>query len=282
MNLISYPFSEKPPFGDEQKVIVSLESQYLSTHSLSLPDISNSQAKLAITHILEDELLQPLDEVLIFPNKENNDTWSAIVISGDIFSNVKRELIEQKINCLSLVPDFMLLPVIEGKITYIEQGDFVLFRTSKFSGGKINKDIFFQLYQNDKLQPENLGEHYDQFNLLSVNLWQKYGKNIKPFQLSISLLAGLFLLNLISLGIDNQQLSKRLEAQNTHNRTLFKSTFPDTRIVDLQVQLNNKLTQINKWQRLLERDLLLAMSKHKFDNNTKSIEFKNNKLQVSK
>lgn len=282
MNLISYPFSENIP-NSEQQVIVSLDGLLLSTHSLNFPNMSSSQAKLAITHTLEDELLEPLDEVSIFQQKEDNGIWSAIVISKEILSNIKREISEKKINCLSLVPEFMLLPVADGKITYFEQNDLILFRASKFNGGKINKDIFFQIYKTQDLLPSKLGEHYQQFSLISNNLWEKYSQIIKKFRLNMGLLAGIFVLSLISLSVDNWQLSQQLELQKTQNHDLFQSVFPQVaRIVDLPVQLNEKMIKINKWQRLLERDLLLAMSKYEFNSSIKSIKFKNNKLQVSK
>ncbi len=283
MQFVHYPFSAEHLPQTEQKITLIVDCLLLSTHTINIPKMSVNKAKQAIIYALEDKLLQTVDELSIFSEKENDGTWSVIVIESETLLNIKQEINENAINCLAVVPEFMCLPMVEDKISYIEQDDSVLFRISKFSGGKINKKLFFQYHQEADLQLSELGEHYAAFDFLKVNLWQKYGKYLKQFKVSIALLASVFTLNLVALTLENQQFSKQLETITAQNKALFQNIFPDiTQIVDLPVQLEQRLTKVDKWQRSLDKGLLLAMSKHKFDNKTQSIEFKNNKLQVRK
>ncbi len=283
MQLIHYPFSAQQQIKSQQKTIISLDCLLLSVHPVKIPKMSANQAKQAVIYALEDELLQSIDELSIFPNKEQDQSWSAIVVENETLSQVKAQIDEKAINCLALVPEFMCLPLLTDKISYIEQGDLVVFRASKFNGGKIDKTIFFELYEQDNLQAAEFGQHYAGFNFLKISIWATYSKQIKQFRVSCALLVFIFILNLASLVIENQQLSKHLAVKKAQNKTLFKSTFPDIKsIVDLPVQLQVRLDKIDKWQKLLNKDLLLAMSKYKFDNNTKSIKFENNELQVLK
>lgn len=283
MQLIHYPLSKDQQIAGEQKTIVVLDCLLLAVHSVKIPKMRASQAKSAVAYALEDGLLQALDEVAVFPQKENGDTWEAIVVAREVLAQVSDKISENAINCLALVPEFMLLPVIKGKIAYFEQQDWVLFRASKFNGGKLDKTLFFELYQTDVLQASTLGEYYADFNFFKVNLWEKYGKQVKQFRASMALTACIFALSLVGLALENQQLSKRLELKIMHNKTLFQSTFPSiTRIIDLPVQLNDRLAKINQSKILLNSDLLSAMSRYSFGKNTKNIKFDNNKLTALK
>ncbi|MBE8232259.1 MAG: hypothetical protein HAW67_00890 [Endozoicomonadaceae bacterium] len=282
MQTIHYPFSQ-PQTTNKQAVVIALDCLLLSSHAVNIPKMSTKNAAQAVTYALEDELLQSIEDVTIFPNKDSGGSWSASVVESAVLSNIKDEISQAKINCQALVPEFMLLPVLEDKISYIEKDELVLFRISKFNGGKIDKGLFFELYQPDKLQAETLGEPDLALNLFKISLWETYGPQVKQFKASAVLLSVVFILSLVGLVIENQQLSKRLAVKTAQNEVLFLSTFADIkRITDLPVELDAKLRSINKWRRTLDKDLLLAMSKHKFDDGTQSIEFDDNKLRVSK
>ncbi len=283
MQVIHYPFFEKPKAANGQPVIIALDCLLLSSHSVNIPKMSAKSANQAVIHVLEDDLLQDLEELAIFPNKETDGSWSAMVVEHKILSQIKDEISTIKMNCSALVPEFMLLPVLDNKISYLEKDQLVLFRISKFHGGKIDKTLFFELYSLEKLQASALGQHYSGFNLFKIGLWEIYGKQVKHFRLSATLAAFVFVLNLGGLLIENAQLSKQLEIKIAQNKALFLSIFTDiTRITDLPVELDARLVKINKWQQLLNKDLLLAMSKQQFDNNTQRITFDNNQLQVFK
>ncbi len=282
MQTIHYPFSQ-PQTTNKQAVVIALDCLLLSSHAVNIPKMSTKNAAQAVTYALEDELLQSIEDVTIFPNKDSGGSWSASVVESAVLSNIKDEISQAKINCQALVPEFMLLPVLEDKISYIEKDELVLFRISKFNGGKIDKDLFFEIYQPEKLQAETLGEPDLALNLFKISLWETYGPQVKQFKASAVLLSVVFILSLVGLVIENQQLSKRLAVKTAQNEVLFLSTFADIkRITDLPVELDAKLRSINKWRRTLDKDLLLAMSKHKFDDGTQSIEFDDNKLRVSK
>ncbi len=282
MQTIHYPFSQ-PQTTNKQAVVIALDCLLLSSHAVNIPKMSTKNAAQAVTYALEDELLQSIEDVTIFPNKDSGGSWSASVVESAVLSNIKDEISQAKINCQALVPEFMLLPVLEDKISYIEKDELVLFRISKFNGGKIDKGLFFEIYQPEKLQAETLGEPDLALNLFKISLWETYGPQVKQFKASAVLLSVVFILSLVGLVIENQQLSKRLAVKTAQNEVLFLSTFADIkRITDLPVELDAKLRSINKWRRTLDKDLLLAMSKHKFDDGTQSIEFDDNKLRVSK
>lgn len=282
MQTIHYPFSQ-PQTTNKQAVVIALDCLLLSSHAVNIPKMSTKNAAQAVTYALEDELLQSIEDVTIFPNKDSGGSWSVSVVESAVLSNIKDEISQAKINCQALVPEFMLLPVLEDKISYIEKDELVLFRISKFNGGKIDKGLFFEIYQPEKLQAETLGEPDLALNLFKISLWETYGPQVKQFKASAVLLSVVFILSLVGLVIENQQLSKRLAVKTAQNEVLFLSTFADIkRITDLPVELDAKLRSINKWRRTLDKDLLLAMSKHKFDDGTQSIEFDDNKLRVSK
>lgn len=282
MQIIHYPFSETKTASIQPAVIV-LDCLSLSSHSVDIPKMSSKNATQAVIYALEDELLQSVEDLLIFSNQEDDGTWSAIVVEDEILSEIKDEIHNAKMNCLALVPEFTLLPVLDGKISYIEKDNLVLFRISKFNGGKIDKTLFFELYEKDKLQSATEKTPDLELNLLKISLWNIYRKKIKQFKASAIIAGVVFVLSLINLTIENHQLSTHLEAKITQNEALFLSTFADiSRITDLPVELDTKLVSINKWQRLLSQDLLLAMSKHSFDYSTQSIKFDNNKLRVLK
>ena len=281
--LIHYPFANNQSIQPDTKSIVVLDSLLYSTHQVHLPKISTSRAKRAATYALEDELLQSIDELSVFVDKKTDELWSVIVIANEVLEALREAIAEKQIDCQAVIPEFMCLPLLENKVSYMEQDDGIVFRSGRLNGGKIDQTLFFQLYPENTVLSESIVAHHQGFNFLRINLWQKYRKYVQQFKSSAMVLASVLILSIIVLVLENQQLSKNLQAKIQANTALFQSVFPKVnRIVDLPVQLDNQLAKLEKQQHLLNQDFLLVASKYAFDQQSKHIEFENNQLKVSK
>ena len=280
MQLINYPFEKAQTFGQNESVIVVVDALLVSTHNLEMIKVSSSKVKQAVIYALEDRLLHASNTLSFFTHSTETG-YQALVMTTEVFNQIKYAVKSLNTQHVTTVIEFMRLPIVVDKISYIEQDDIVLYRSGELYGGKLNKEIFFQLHQEKDLQAATLGNNQAEFDLFKVSMWQKHAKQLQQYKRSIILIGIIFLFSSFNFALQSWRLSSQLDYQKIYNQTLFERTFPSVKkIVDLPVQLEQQLKKVNRQQQILNGDLLTAMSKYNFSKNTQRIEFKDGKLTV--
>jgi type II secretory pathway component PulL len=286
MNIINYykngEFSQ-PLDKSKGRTIIAIDSQLVSVHQIIMPKISNAKAIKAIPFALEPELLSDIDELKFFPKKSKKDNaWDVLVVEKKVLNSLREKLEKSQCNVVLTIANFMLLPIIEDKVSYIKNDGIVTYRESDIKGGCIDEDLFNKIFTDEsKLEqtdfrdlPNNMS-----FNLLLNDNFKKYLNPWKPV-----IFIGLFVLA-VSIALDfvnNEQLKNDIDSQTANNKELFTNLFPQVkRIVDIRTQAQQKLEDVRKYNLEYNQDFItflvdktnesMRASKVTFENKTINI-----------
>ncbi len=267
MNIIYY--NESSVFDElsyDKGCLIAIDSNLVSTHQVELPKMSLSKAKKAIPFLLEPVLLSDIENLDFLVQKTTDELYyNVIVIDKQVMVELQ-EKIEQapQLEIDRCVIDFMLLPNEQGKMHYLEDEKGVLFRFGEFLGGRMEKTMFDTSISMGEYQPIPASldvKNLRQINLLDANWLKNWEKTLRQWRIGIAVILLLVVLAPIQLIVDNYYLAEHLQQQQNANQQTFKRLFPSVkRIVDLPVQIQQKLNQSNSYQAKSNDDLLTKLT----------------------
>jgi type II secretory pathway component PulL len=273
MNIVNWTKNGIGEIKNNSGVILKIDDALLSTHNISLPNISGMQAKKAIPFALESELLDDIDDLEFFIKKEG-DNFSVIVIAKEILEQIKQTIKELKLSVIGAYPNFMFLPFSEDAISYTKNDNLVSFRDGKFSGGSIDKNLFFQTFDDNLSLVEDYSKDYNLINLISLDIKEFLNKNLKPWLGVLILLLVVFSLYFINTILENQKLKNQVVSLSQQNEIVFKQIFPEVeKIVDIPKQAEQKMRNFNKQTTLSENDLISNLMQEQNLKSLNSIKF---------
>ena len=250
MNIIHYSKSGEfsTPISQESKdVVIAIDSSLISTHQITLPRMSNAKANKAMPFALEPQLLDDINTLKFFPIKQkNSNTWDVFVITKNILDELNQKLENFNCEAATVLPDFMLLPFNENKITFFESNDTVTFRNDNLQGGSLPLDIFNTLYSNkDQLTNSNFSfDPTNKFSLLDIGNNQSWEVYSQPWKIPAAIAAAVLLFSTIQILINNSTLENQLIQLKSQNEQHFKLLFPNVkRIVNMRVQAEQKIAK---------------------------------------
>ncbi|SHE21223.1 hypothetical protein BBROOKSOX_1095 [Bathymodiolus brooksi thiotrophic gill symbiont] len=264
MNIIYY--NESSVFDElssDEHYLIAIDSNLVSTHQVELPKMSLAKAKKAIPFLLEDTLLDDIEDLDFFVKKIANTQYYEVIVMGkQIISELQEKIEQVQLSVERCVVDFMLLPNDKEKMHYIEDEQGVLFRFGEFLGGRMDKVIFDESltdeYQLIGAAPDI--KHSQQINLLEIDWLKNWKKSLQQWRIGIAIILLLAVLLPVHLTVDNYYLTEKVQKQRNANQNVFKKLFPKVkRIVDLPVQVKQKLIQVNNNKTRTSHDLLTKL-----------------------
>lgn len=264
MNIIYYNESSMfDELSSSERYLIAIDSNLVSTHQVELPKMSLAKAKKAISFFLEDTLLDDIENLDFFVKKAINTLcYEVIVIDKQIIDELQEKIEQTQLNVERCVVDFMLLPNDKEKMYYAKDERGVLFRFGDFLGGRMDEIIFDELlidkHQLMSAVPDI--RHSQQINLLEIDWLKNWKKSLQQWHIGIAIILLLAVLLPVHLALDNYYLAEKIQMQRNVNQTTFKRLFPKVgRIVDLPVQIKQKLTQVENYKTRSSRDLLTEL-----------------------
>ena len=276
-------FSEPIPESGKD-IVIAIDARLLSTHQVTLPKMSNAKANKAIPFVLENQLLDDIDLLQFFPIKSiQANTWSVVVIATDIIHKIEQELQQAKCKPAAIVPDFLLLPFIKEKVSYIENEGMATFRSDLYQGGCLENSVFQELFKESSLVKSS--QSFDPQS--KINLHTNYFKKgaqgyFYAWRLPVAIALIALLLASVQMWTKNNQLETQIYQQRTNNEQQFRDLFPQVkRIVNIQVQSKQELAAVLEKNKLYQHDLLGKLATEVFPNSRVSkIVLENQKLTV--
>ena len=280
---ITGEFSEPIPESGKD-IVIAIDARLLSTHQVTLPKMSKAKANKAIPFALENQLLDDIDLLQFFPIKSlQANTWSVVVIATDIIHKIEQELQQAKCKPAAIVPDFLLLPFIKGKVSYIENEGMATFRSDLYQGGCLENSVFQELFKESSLVKSS--QSFDPQS--KINLHTNYFKKgdqgyFHAWRLPVTIALIALLLASVQMWTKNNQLETQINQQRTNNEQQFRDLFPQVkRIVNIRVQSKQELAAVLEKNKLYQHDLLGKLATEVFPNSRVSrIVLKNQKLTV--
>lgn len=252
-----------------KNIIINMDTSLVSTHKIKLPNLSISQAKKSIPFNLSNKLLDNIDDLEFFINK-NNDYFSVLVITKKILNDLKNIIKKQNLKVIGVSPDFMLMPFTNDKINYIENNANIIFRTEKYDGGQLNKDLFFAKFSKGNTQKVKFQfNDYNLINLLKIDILSEITNFIKSWNYPIIIALFIFIASISITITENNKMQRTLKNLNQSNQKTFKKMFPEVKkIVDIKVQTKQKLKGLDKQVKLQDNDFLSALLKKNIKKST--------------
>jgi type II secretory pathway component PulL len=282
MNIVNYTQSGFEEIKNKAaKLVVKVDAKFFSVFEIENKNISSKNAKKSIPFLLEPQLLEDIDKLEFFIQK-NNFVFNIFVIQKQILLDLKSAIKDEKLDVVGAYPEFMFLPQNEGVVNYIDGGNDVVFRSNSFTGGSLNKEVFLQIFDNSNVKESvEMSKDYHLVNLLKYDFKDIWSKFIKPYSVVFILFLIIFAVNIGATSLQNSKNTIKLNAIKDNNKALFKSIFPDiTQVVDIRVQTEQKMSNLSSQKQLIDGDFLQALLNEKFgDRQVKSLIF-DKKLEV--
>ena len=280
---ITGEFSEPIPESGKD-IVIAIDTRLLSTHQVTLPKMSNAKANKAIPFALENQLLDDIDLLQFFPIKSiQANTWNVLVIATDIIHKIEQELQQVKCKPVAIVPDFLLLPFIKGKVSYIENEGMATFRSDLYQGGCLETSVFHELFEESSLVKSNQSFDPQSKINLHTNHFKKDDQGyFHAWRLPVAIALIALLLAIVQMWTKNNQLETQLTQQRTNNEQQFRALFPQVkRLVNIRVQSKQELAAVLEKNILYQHDLLSKLATEVSPNSKASkIVLKNQKLSV--
>lgn len=280
---ITGEFSEPIPESGKD-IVIAIDARLLSTHQVTLPKMSNAKANKAIPFVLENQLLDDIDLLQFFPIKSiQANTWSVVVIATDIIHKIEQELQQAKCKPVAIVPDFLLLPFMEEKVSYIENEGIATFRNDLYQGGCLETSVFQELFEgSDLVKSSPSFDPQCKINLHSNHFKKGAQGYFHAWRLPVFIALIALLLASVQMWTKNNQLETQIYQQRTNNEQQFRDLFPQVkRIVNIQVQSKQELAAVLENNKLYQHDLLGKLATEVFPNSRVSrIVLENQKLTV--
>ena len=275
MTTVSYNIDGLSDIKNGSKnIIIKIDNRFISSHEIINKNFSLSQAKKAIAFELESNLLDDIKDLEFFI-KKTKDIFNILIINKEVLTDLKKIIKEKKLIVVGAYADFMFLPQSEGKVSYIEAGDNITFRKNKYQGGAINKDLFFEKFNNKEIEMINsISTDYKIINFLQYNIKEAFKQLIKPWLNAVLILILILITNIIFTIIQNNKNTIILKDIEQRNQQIFKQMFPNEKVVDIKIQSIQKMSNVLKQKQLSDNDFISALIKQKIINkNLKSISF---------
>lgn len=241
-------------------VDVVLDSRDISTHVVSLPDLTDRKAKQTIAFALEGQVLGDIEALHFFPAKQGDTgKWAVIVCDRSILEDIVELLDSAKVKLNCIYPSFMTLPVPERGPVYCTLEDGVLYRSGEQTGGWLPETSFQALFPSAEprvqSKPQKAVNLAAPFSQAFVDQW------LRPWFVPIGLAMLLVVIHTIQLGWTHHELSVQLTNMKTQNKVAFRELFPSTkRIVDLPFQAKQNFEAWQSAQADPSRGFISAIS----------------------
>jgi len=287
MNIIHY--SKIGGFSQEilenaKDIVIAIDSQSFSVHSVILPKISNSKAIKAIPFKLESQLLDDLDllKFVIIKSLIPN-TWDVFVISKEILQEIENQLIKLKCKPVAILPNFMLLPFSQGTVHFSKKDGLITFRNDINQGGCLESEIFHSLFaKSDLISADFSYSAKNKVNIQTSNAQIGLSQYLSLWRMPFIVALIVVILITSQLLVKNIELNKHLLKLRANNEQQFISIFPDIKnIVNIRVQSKQKLSDAIEQDTHYQNDFLGKLSSEAFPNSQASkIIFSNKKLTI--
>ena len=266
-----------------KKVVVFIPNEDVLLTSIQIPSQNKKQLLQAVPYALEERLADDIDSLHFAIQRDNNDALTNVaVINHQKMEYWLTVLREHAIHPHYILPSLFTLPYKTDSWTLINKQNISHLRQDKWSGFSCDKNLLpiFLNEELDKKPPESIyysGEtadypselsefeqhilssdtevnHDDVVDVLALNLLTGFSRgdsallniNWKPWQ-PVAALAGL--LGVIWIGMSawqNHQLNNKLAALDAEIESVYKKTFPKSRIQNAPVQMKQKLNALQK------------------------------------
>ncbi len=266
-----------------KKVVVFIPNEDVLLTSIDIPSKNKKQLLQAIPYALEERLAEDVDSLHFAIHRENDDSPTHVaIINHQRMEDWLNILREHNVHPHYVLPSLFAIPSKPDGWTLINSQDKSQLRQDKWSGFSCNQDllaIFLDeileedapekiYYSGDEAQyPEVLKDiehqqlahsnevnHDDVVDVLEINLLTGFSRgdsalfnvNWKPWK-PVAALAGL--LGALWLGMlawQNHQLDKQLARLDAEIESVYKKTFPKSRIQNAPVQMKQKLAELQK------------------------------------
>jgi type II secretory pathway component PulL len=116
MNIVNYTQSGFEEIKNKAaKLVVKVDAKFFSVFEIENKNISSKNAKKSIPFLLEPQLLEDIDKLEFFIQK-NNFVFNIFVIQKQILLDLKSAIKDEKLDVVGAYPEFMFLPQDEGVV----------------------------------------------------------------------------------------------------------------------------------------------------------------------
>jgi len=266
-----------------KKVVVFIPNEDVLLTSITIPSKNKKQLLQAVPYALEERLADDIDALHFAVHRENNDSPTYVaVINQQKMEHWLTVLREHNIHPHYILPSLFSLPYKTDSWTLINRQNTACLRQNKWSGfscdqnllpvflsEELNKNppdaIYYsgeeqdypdelKAFEHHTLSSANEVNHDDIVDSLTLNLLTDFNRgdsallniNWKPWQPVIALAGFLGVLWIGILAWQNHQLDNKLTALDREIESIYKKTFPKSRIQNAPVQMKQKLAALQK------------------------------------
>lgn len=262
-----------------RKVVLLIPDTSVALTTVTIPSKNKKQLMQAIPFALEDTLAEDIETLHFASHQNDTDKHSNVaIISRQLLDSYLDLLRNQNITAHYILPQVLSLPIPENGWSMLQSDNFVSVRLDDLNGFHCQNsllDLFLTeqlektepklIYSN--IEPNQLPESLQEITTEKNALDQvKYNNIISA--LPLNLISGFVshkktsainwkmwrptlvlasLVGAIGLGIliwQNNALKHQSQQLNSAINATFKSTFPDSRLVDPPQQMSSKLAQL--------------------------------------
>lgn len=267
-----------------KKVVVFIPNEEVLLTSITIPSTNNKQRLQAVPYALEERLAEDIESLHFAIHTDKDNLTHVAVINHQKMEVWLDTLREHAIHPHFILPSLYAVSIQPDSWTLIHQENKSILRQDKWSGFSCDNsllplflsealkdednapDSIYYFGEEDQypaelkdiekhqLEHENKAHHDDIVDVLSLNLLNGFSRgdsalfnvNWKPW-LPVATLAGL--LGIVWLGMlswKNHLLDTKLNTLETEITSVYKSTFPKSRIQNATVQMSQKLKALQK------------------------------------
>lgn len=272
-----------PDLASGNKVVVFIPNEDVLLTHVKIPSKSKKQLIQAVPFALEERLAEDIETLHFAVHREEENSEAKVAVISHVHMEKWLSLLsEHRIQPHYVLPSLFSLPYQATTWTIISGQDKSHLRTSKWTGFSCATDLL-AMFVEDELQkqtPEKilfsgddaqlegaLGEldktslinpnevnHDDIVEVLDFSLLHNYSRgdsplfnfDWKPWVPAASLAAALGVIWIGSLVWQNHQLDNKLNRTEAEIESVYKKTFPGSRIQNAAVQMKQKLTELQK------------------------------------
>ena len=266
-----------------KKVVVFIPNEDVLLTSITIPSKNKKQLLQAVPYALEERLADDIDALHFAVYRENNDTPTNIaVINHQRMEHWLTILREHNIHPHYILSSLFALPYKIDSWTLINKKNISHLRQGKWSGFSCDQNLLatFLAEELDKSSPKSIyysGEvsdypdelselerhtlsngneanHDDIVDALELNLLTGFSRgdsallniNWKPWRPVVALVGLLGAIWIGMLAWKNHQLDNQLTYLENEIESVYKQTFPKSRIQNAPVQMKQRLTVLQK------------------------------------